>query len=142
MRNSVVELVLGVVVVLALAGSYWCGNPSSVPIERTDAGSESGRVSPETRVVVLRIQQKQRIVDDLLAGRLTNAEAVARFRAINAAAPNTLALLRHQWPDAAEEELSRRNLETFVQSTLRSRRAAGRPAVEDGSPRVEEDGWD
>jgi hypothetical protein len=138
MRKTAVVVVFGILITAALAHSRWCGKEPFLAIGGTAPGNHPGAVTPpDSRAILDRIRHKQRIVDALLAGRLTELDAIARFRTLNADSPGTLAMMRRQWPGVSEEELSRRNLELYLQTTLRSRHA-----VEASSPKVEEEVWD
>lgn len=69
------------------------------------------RLDSRTAVMVERIDQKARIVDDVRAGRVTRAAAVAQFRELLVADPELLDDYRARSPGLTDDELA---LENFV----------------------------
>lgn len=76
-----------------------------------------------------RIANKERVAADLVAGRLTLAEAAARFRPVVEATPGALAALRNCYPGADEEECLRRNVICYAEAVLSGAPAVHREAV-------------
>lgn len=83
---------------------------------RQDLGRDSA-------AVLRRVQAKEEVMDELVAGRMSLREAVACFRAIHAANPDGLA------PGAAEEEWTARNVAHWLKERLRSRGPQGKAVL-------------
>jgi hypothetical protein len=77
-------------------------------------------------VVRNRIQVRQTIVDEVLAGRMTVAEAVVRFQELNRMSPHCMALLRQAHPGESDEQCVRRQVWRYLQSALEERPAEAR----------------
>jgi hypothetical protein len=78
------------------------------------AGVEEDRLAEEDDDVLRRIAIKDAIIVDLIAGRVTLAEATEHFTALNADRPRYLAALREVYPGATDQEKFARNVISFV----------------------------
>lgn len=63
------------------------------------------QLDEQDRVVVARIQQKEQVIDGLLAKRLSPRAAVDRFLELSRAAPKNLASFRLLYPDLDDDPL-------------------------------------
>ena len=75
---------------------------------------EEDRLDDEDSEVMRRIAVKEAIVNDLIAGRTTLADATARFVALNAARPQYLHALREAYPGTTDDEMFARNVISFA----------------------------
>src|ERR1051326_2101455 len=58
----------------------------------------------ELRTVRVRLERKAEILADVIAGRETLQEAAREFRALNAANPDFVRVMRFRYPDCSEDE--------------------------------------
>ncbi len=72
--------------------------------------NEDERLGEEAELVHTRIMIKEGIVTNMLAGRITLAEATERFTVLNASRPRYLDAIRKEYPGATDEEKMARNV--------------------------------
>ena len=75
---------------------------------------EGHRLDAEDEYVRRRIDLKDTIVHDLLAEKVTLAEATDRFAELNARCPRTEAAVREYFPGATDREKTARNVISFA----------------------------
>lgn len=115
--------------VVAIAGVFVL---SSSPQPRSVADSElatmwtdpadlelSRRLDSRAAAVLVRIEQKTRIVDDVRAGRVTRDAAAAKFREMLDADPVLLEEYRARSPGLTDDELAHDNLIRHLSTTDR-----------------------
>jgi hypothetical protein len=61
-------------------------------------------------VIRQRIEAKEAVVRELIAGRVTLPEATARFMALNQSHPEYLRMIRENYPGSSDEEKTARNV--------------------------------
>lgn len=135
------SLVASAVLLAAVAGTCWSRQPWArqwgldlweLPGQQKLLGQEQQR-ERELEVsharIMHRIAIKQRIAADLIAGRLTLAQAALRFRPLLLAAPAVFAQLRENYPGADEDECACRNVLLYAQAALLTAQAPRREEV-------------
>jgi hypothetical protein len=95
-----------------------------------DAGDISKVLSQERRAEALRGQKeaiftraeaRQQVIDELIAGRMTLKQAVARFGELNAMEPEQMTVVRETFPGDSDEERLCRQVLGQVQVELQGR---------------------
>jgi hypothetical protein len=131
-RRCLVALALAVSVAVAAARPAWAAsagldvwNLPDLDRQTADATEESRDLDARDAEVRERIDLKERLVENLVAGRTTLAEVAAQFVALNESRPEYARLIRETYPGATEEEKVARHV---VENALL--RLAGRPAAE------------
>src|SRR5687767_13058672 len=93
--------------ILVLTGSLWLANRSRLEAQKSDVGIDSDAtvisVSPADEERMHRVAIKHEAVVDLLDGRMTFDEAMARFWDVAASSPEALSNLRDM-SEATDEE--------------------------------------
>ncbi|MCZ2340513.1 MAG: hypothetical protein LC104_01795 [Bacteroidales bacterium] len=83
--------------------------------DRLDSNSEfSHLLQVQATAVNNRIQIKDAIIDELILGRATLAEAILRFKVLNHETPSALSILEMRYPNLSEEERAARSVLDFV----------------------------
>jgi hypothetical protein len=135
---------LGIVAILAMA---LAGVGYAKPSLATDLGLDfwnapelQARIERNLRLhdeleqkdveVLRRIDAKETIVADLVAGRATLAEAATHFKILNAARPDYQTIIRAVYPGATDDERICRNVIAFVEAHVTAGNRAGRGIVE------------
>lgn len=72
------------------------------------------RITQQNDETLRRIAIKESIVEELLAGRLTLAEATDQFVEMNAARPECLNRIRAEYPGSGDREKTARNVISFA----------------------------
>src|SRR5688572_27891059 len=105
--------------ILVLAGSLWLANRSRTEAQNAEPGLESGQtvvfMSPADEERMRRVALKHETAIDLLHGRLTFDESVARFWDVTTSSPESLGYLR-DGPGGSDEERVVHQLLVFVRS--------------------------
>jgi hypothetical protein len=76
--------------------------------------TEGTRLAAEDTEVQRRIAIKDAIVTELLAGRITLADATDQFTAMNTSRPHYMAAIRDTFPGATDREKMARNVISFA----------------------------
>ncbi len=73
----------------------------------------SERLDIEDDEIKRRIDLKETIIEELLAGRITLAEATAKFTELNATRPKYMEAIRASFPGATDQEKAARNVISY-----------------------------
>jgi hypothetical protein len=133
--NATLRLILGASVVLAAFGWLelwhpgWLGRigpeAASLPQVKDEIETdsrESQELDKQLQVVLSRIEARRQVISSLLAGQMTLAEAVARFKELDAArSANEKEWLRRAYGAVSDEECCYRQVLRNVASQLRAR---------------------
>ena len=127
MRSLVCRLMLGPAVVAAVVGVVFAASPAWARSVGLDVWNASDLARQEREAIELRddleatdaeichrIEAKEAVVDALAAGRITLAQATARFTALNRAQPQYLEMIRDTFPGSTDDERMARNVITYV----------------------------
>jgi hypothetical protein len=142
MKRCARPLVVAAVVVACLAGVAYA-RPALV----TDLGLDfwnvpalQARLDQDVRhhreldakdvEVLRRIEIKEGVIADLIAGRMSLPEATTHFKVLNIGRPDYMTIIRAGYPGATDDERLSRNVLAFVEAHLRCRRANDRSIVE------------
>lgn len=82
---------------------------------------ESHDLDAESAEVRRRIDVKDALIQNLIAGRTTLAEVTAQFLALDENRPAYMAVLRNNQPGATDEEKMARNVISYTHSSLNER---------------------
>jgi hypothetical protein len=86
--------------------------------ELTEANELKTELEFQNAAILDRINMKDRLISDLIAGRRTLAETTSQFCALNQDFPEFLTILRLNYPGATDEERSAWNVMDFVHPRL------------------------
>src|SRR5262245_11436141 len=117
-RGAAACLLAGV----TLGGCTWCTSVAPPTVAEPDENAAVDEVEAARAEMLRRVGAKRQAAEDVLAGRLTLAEAAARFRAIRAE-------VRQRYreavgplpPDACDEEVFCREVIDYARDVLRDR---------------------
>jgi hypothetical protein len=107
------------VAVLLTVNRYRAGRPAAAP-----PAAEVDPPAAESAAVCRRTDWRVETVSDLLSGRLTAAEAHARFLDANRSDPTALENLRYAFPGQTDEERTVHQLVVFVRASKHPRALA------------------
>jgi hypothetical protein len=92
--------------------------PFALQARLQDERSREAALDSEVGEAFQRVQAKQRVKADLIAGRITLFEAAARYRDLSAGQANYLRLLRAYYPGRSDEERLCRSVIDHVRHVL------------------------
>lgn len=121
-RRALVAAVVGVVcATLAVANPTWARsagidvwNVNQAERELAAALGATERLAADDMTVLNRIGAKESLVNEVIAGRLSLADAAEQFLDLSADAPNYLDILRDRFPDGTDEVRVARNVIEYV----------------------------
>jgi hypothetical protein len=85
-------------------------NASALAREHQEAIEQQRELNVVAAAIYQRIEAKEAIVRELVAGRMTLADATARFKALNAMDQDALRVIRETFPGSSDEEKTARNV--------------------------------
>jgi hypothetical protein len=89
-------------------------NVPALKAELRDMTEESGRLDSESEDVRRRVAVKEQIIAELIARRMTLAEATDRFVQLNSYRPEILEVIRAKYPSGSDFEKTARNVIDYV----------------------------
>lgn len=114
-RGAVVLFVVAILVV----GGIWWHRPREATIEHPPSGIKIlAPASRSSRMALQRIENKMRIIQNLLDGELTLLEAAAWFRFLNENPPEHRVDISNFWPGASDGEKACRQVIGFARAKL------------------------
>lgn len=126
---GVLALALAVLVIHPTWASALGVDVWNIPAMKAELRANAERVEQmqeQDENILYRIRLKEAIVADLLAHRITLADATDRFAALNESRPDYMELIRAQYPGQTDQEKLARNVIAFTE--LRAP-VSERPAV-------------
>lgn len=85
-------------------------NASELAEQEQEAVERKAELAAEDAEICQRIGLKEAVIDDLVAGRTTLAEATARFTDLNQSQPNYMTMIHLGYPGSTDEEKMARNV--------------------------------
>jgi hypothetical protein len=113
-----------------LAAGFDPGSLSELLRKMQEEGLRSDQLDAEGEAALARLAAKQEAVEAVIAGRLTVAEAAARFRSLDEAWPKFKRdEFRRSQPGATDDERYRNAVVEYVRQVLQDRSGAGRDVL-------------
>jgi hypothetical protein len=100
----------------ALGVDVW--NVPALTAQMRDSDEQGRRIEEESERIRRRLRVKETIVTDLIAGRVTLAEATDRFTELNESQPHYLLTIRNHFPGQTDEERMARNVIGFAEQQV------------------------
>jgi len=96
----------------SLGADVW--NVPALNDQVREAANESNRLDAEDGDVRQRIELKETLIDELLAGRATLTETTEKFMTLNSTRPQYMAVIRASYPGETDQEKMAQNVISFV----------------------------
>jgi hypothetical protein len=134
MKKQIAAMIGVAFLLTVVAGSLYRGHNFMIGSDNADdprAGKEAHPVpfwslnyippDPDFAALQRNMEAKDAVAEEVIAGRMTLAEAADRFRVINAARPSHLPFHLDAFPGGGDEERNCRHVIRFVDSSLMGR---------------------